>query len=187
MKKFTTTHIIFLASIITFDFAFGMIVKNVLSPTGIFSMIRIDMIVPVMLMMLTRLIIDRFGTLIIYEGMWGVLATVAMPAAFGLPGPLKLIPALAKGITYDLLFSSLRRFKRGRVFGAAIIGGFVATLVVVAVKVMLGLPWARVTQILLSLQILTSILINGIGAYLALLVWKRIQKTHLVKRIAVDK
>lgn len=186
MKKFTTIQIIFLASIVTFDFAFGMIVKNVLFPTGIFSIIRIDMIVPVMLMMLTRLIIDKFGTLIIYEGVWGLFATLAMPRAFGLPGPLKLIPALAKGIIYDLLFSCLRRFKQGRVFVAAIIGGYLSTLVRVAVQVMLGMPWAKVTQILWGFKILTGLLIDAIGAYLALLVWKRIQKTHLVKRIAAE-
>lgn len=184
--RYTSAQIIFLAAVVALDFAFGMVVKNVLSPTGILAVVRVDMAVPVMLMMLTRLMMDRFGTLVIYEGAWGLLSVLAMPGAFGLPGPLKLLPALAQGLTYDTVCTLLKRYRLSRLFVAAILGGLAAMAVMVALKVALGMPWANVTKILFGLQTLTSACINILGAALAVAVWRRIRTLHVVKRLQAD-
>lgn len=181
--RFTPAQIIFLAALVALDFAFGMVVKNLLSPTGVLGVIRIDMAVPVMLMMLARLVVDRFGTLVVYEGAWGVLSVFAMPGAFGLPGPLKILPALAQGLTYDVVCSGLRRFRSGRLFVAAVLGGLVSMAVMVALKLALGMPWAGVTKILFGVQTLTSAGVNIAGAALAVAVWRRIGDMHAVKRL----
>ncbi len=180
---YTTIQIVFLASLIALDFAFGMVAKNLLAPTGITRIIRVDMIVPVLLMMLCRLLLDRWGTLTIYEIAWGLLAVWMMPGAFGLPGFLKLLPAVAQGLAYDTIFSVMRRTPRLRVYVAAVAGGIVGMIVMIALKVAMGLPWQRVTQIVFGVGTLLSVVINVIGAALALVVWHRIADLQLTRRI----
>jgi hypothetical protein len=182
-QRFTTTQIIFIAAMVAFDFAFGMVVKTALAPTGILGVVRLDMAVPVMLMMLTRLLVDRFGTLMIYEGAWGLLSVLAMPGAFGLPGPLKLLPALAQGLVYDAVCSSMRRAGHVRLFVAAVTGGLAAMFVMVALKVALGMPWATVTKVLFGVQTVSAAGINLLGAAFAVTVWGRIRDLHAVKRL----
>ena len=183
LKKFANIQIIFIGSMVAFDFAFGIIFKNILSPTGIFDLVRIDMVIPVMLMMVTRLMLDRIGTLIIYETAWGVLAVVVLPNAYGLPGLLKIIPAISQGITYDIVMSGMRNMRTGRVYAAAISGGLVSWIVIILMKVGLGIPWVKVTKIVFSFQIVTGILISVAGAYLGILLWERVKDLHLAKRI----
>lgn len=185
-RRYTSAQIIFVAAMVALDFAFGMVVKNVLSPTGILNLVRVDMAVPVMLMMLTRLIVDRFGTLIIYEGAWGTLAVLAMPGAFGLPGLLKLLPALAQGLTYDTVCTLLKRWPLARLFVAAVLGGIVSMAIMVALKVAIGMPWANVTRILFGLQTLTAAGINILGAALAVAVWRRIGALQAVRRLQAN-
>lgn len=182
-KSFTNVQIIFLASIISLDFASGMLIKNVLLPTNVLAVIRLDMIVPVALMMLSRLIIDRFGTLIIYEAMWGALSVAAMPGAFGLPGLLKLAPSLVQGIAYDSFFSALRRLGAPRVYIAAVAGGFLSSVVQAALKILLGMPWGKAAALLFGTQVLTSVLVNILGSLIAIIVWSRVRNLHLIKRI----
>lgn len=182
-RRFTPIQIVFLASIVALDFAFGMVVKNVLSPTGLLNLVRLDMIFPVMFMMLTRMLIDRFGTLLIYETAWGLLAVIAMPGAFGLPGFLKLLPALCQGLAYEAVFCGLQRMPRLRVFTAAVTGGLVSTAVVMLLRLALGLPWSSALRFLWSLQALVAVLINLLAAGLALRVWPRIAHSHLALRI----
>ncbi|NJB66564.1 hypothetical protein GGQ74_000204 [Desulfobaculum xiamenense] len=184
--SFGTTQVIFLGLIIAMDFSLGMILKNVLEPTGLLAIVRVDLVVPVMLVLLTRLIIDRFGTLIVYELVFATLAMAAMPASYGLPGPLKLIPALAQGLTYDVLLSALAGLPRARLYAAAILGGIVSTCVLMLLKVALGMPWFCVTKVLFGTQMATSLAVNALGAWLALRVWQRIGHTHLVAHIGAQ-
>ncbi len=182
-SSFSTVQIVFLASIVALDFAFGMVVKNVLSPTGLLNLVRLDMVFPVVLMMLTRLLIDRRGTLLIYQLAWGMLAVLAMPAAYGLPGFLKLMPAFFQGLAYETAFCGLRRMPRLRVFAAALAGGLVSRAVIMLLRLALGLPWSRAIVLLWGLQALNAALINLLGAALALYLWPRIAATHLAMRI----
>jgi hypothetical protein len=186
-KSFFLTQIqtVFLATMIASDFAFGMVVKNLLAPTHILDIIRIDMIVPFMLMLLTRLIVDKFGVLILYEAIWGVLAVIAMPASFGLPGLLKLVPAISMGIILDSLMSVLKNYPKTRVYVSAVIGGFLSTLVFFGFKIMLGMPWNTFIQILFGVQMLTNGVVWFAGAFLTLLVFQRIRDTQMVRRIQV--
>ncbi|RKY83785.1 hypothetical protein DRP98_06415 [candidate division KSB1 bacterium] len=179
----STTQTVFLASMIAADFGFGLVVKNLLSPTHILSIVRVDMIVPIMLMLITRKIVDRFGILILYEGVWGLFSVFAMPAAFGLPGFLKLIPALSQGIILDSLMSLLRRYHRTRFFISAIWGGFLSSVAFFGLRLALGYPWVRVVQLLFGIRMLTGLLVWACGATLALSVWEKIKDTQMVRRI----
>ena len=48
------------------------------------------------------------------------------------------------------------------------------------VRVAMGVPWATATQVLFGISLVTSLVINGFGVYLALVVWKRIAGLHVV-------
>lgn len=184
--SFTTRQIVFLAGVVALDFAFGLIVKTALTPTGVLAIVRLDMFFPVMLMLLARLIVDRFGALIVYELAWGALAVVAMPGAFGLPGVLKLAPALAQGAAYDLVCSGARRFPVARLYLAAAAGGLVGSVVVVAAHLALGVPWAKATIALFGAKSALLVLVGLAGAAAAVVVWRRVRDLHLVKLLAAE-
>lgn len=179
----TPIQTIFLGSMITADFAFGLAVKNLLAPTQILQVIRLDMMVPIMLMLVTRMIIDRFGVLILYEGVWGLFSVFAMPAAFGLPGFLKLIPALTQGIILDALMSLLKRSTRPRLIISAVLGGLLSSITFYGLRLALGMPWSKVVQLLFGTQLLTGLIVWASGAVLTWLVWEKIHKTQAVRRI----
>ncbi|ACF12911.1 hypothetical protein Ctha_0440 [Chloroherpeton thalassium ATCC 35110] len=168
---------------ITADFALGLAMKNLLAPTKILSIVRIDMVIPFMLMLVTRQLLDRFGVLILYELVWGLFSVFAMPAAFGLPGLLKLIPAVAQGIILDVLMSSFKQNVKLRFFVSGILGGLLSTLSYFAIRLALGMPWAKVVQILFGVQLLTGFLVWAAGAWLGVLVWENIKDSQPARRL----
>ncbi|HTY36210.1 MAG TPA: hypothetical protein VMH23_03815 [Bacteroidota bacterium] len=176
---------VFLGSIITADFAFGLVAKNVLAPTQVLNIIRIDMIVPVMLMLVTRRILDRFGVLILYELVWGTFSVFAMPAAFGLPGLLKILPAVAQGIILDGLMSIFHRMERLQLYVTAGIGGILSSVVLYALKIALGTPWSAVVKLLLGIHMLSNVIIWLSAAWVAQVVWQRIQPLPIVRRLCI--
>ena len=181
-----TRHWVFIGSVVALDFAVGQLSKSLLHASGVTNFIRVDMFIPVVLWMLTRLIVDRFGVLTAYQFGWGTLAIFAFPGAM-LPGPLKLIPAVIQGLLHDAGFSLFRRFPRGRVFVSAIVGGFLSKVVVMLLRVqVLGLPWTKVTQALFGMQAVTSIVLNAAAAGLALLVWARIRDLQITRMLRVQ-
>ncbi|KPK95736.1 hypothetical protein AMJ80_03940 [bacterium SM23_31] len=183
-KYFSTVEIIFLSSMIGLDFAFGLIVKPILTASGIGEFIRIDLIVPTMMLLITRLVIDKFGTLIIYEFVWSILAVIAMPASFGLPGFLKIIPAVIYGFILDSFMELFKNHLYIRIFVACIIGGIINQFALMGVKLLYGMPWSEVVQLLLGINIATSLIVNIIAVHLTLLVWKGLEGSGWVRRIA---
>ncbi len=180
-RELTTAQVVFFASMVALDFGWGLVFKTALQLTAIHQVARLEMIVPIMLMVVVRLMLDRFGTLIAFELAWGLLAAVFMPAAGGEPGLIKLVPALTQGIVFDLLFSLLRRsMPLNRAYVAVLAGGLLGPSAAMAVRVALGVPWATATQVLFGISLLTSLAINAFGVFLGLLVWKRIRPLHLV-------
>lgn len=169
-----TAQIVFLASMVALDFAFGMVAKPLMHATGVGAFIKIEMMVPAMLWALSRLTLDRFGTGTAYQLAWGVLAIVLMPMAV-LPGPLKLIPMAAQGLFVDAIYSGCRRWGNARVFLAAAGSGLIGSACIAVMRVYMGLPWAKATQILLGIQTLTMLLVHLTGAALGLVVWRRVQ------------
>jgi len=180
-KDLSTAQVVFFASVVALDFAWGLVFKTALQLTFIHEVARLEMVVSVMLMVLVRLMLDRFGTLIVFELAWGLLAAVLMPAAGGQPGFMKLVPALTQGIVFDLLFSLLARpWPLGRAYVAILVGGILGPCAAMTVRVAMGLPWATASQTFFGISLLTSLVINGFGVYLAILVWKRIQNLDVV-------
>ncbi len=186
MKELALRHWVFIGSMVALDFAFGLLFKSVLHASGITVFVRLEMAVPVMLWMLTRLIVDRFGVLTSYQLAWATLAIFMFPGAM-LPGPLKLIPALCQGVLHDAAFSLFARFPRGRVFISAIAGGLLSTGMVMLLRVwVLGLPWSTVTKTLFGIQSVTSIIVYAVAAGLALLVWSRIRGLQITRMFEVQ-
>jgi hypothetical protein len=181
-----TRQWIFIGSMVALDFSFGFMFKHILSAIGVSKIVNLDMAVPVTLMMLTRLVIDRFGVLTAYELSWAVLAIFGLPNAI-LPGPLKLIPAIVQGLVYDLIFSALRRLPYTRVFAAAILGSLFNKAMVMFLRVwILNLPWANITKTLFGLQEALSILVYALAASLALTIWKRVEKLQITQLLKVN-
>ncbi len=180
---FSTVEILFLASMIGLDFAWGMVVGPILAAAGVTEVIRVDMVVPVMMMLVTRLVVDRFGTLIVYELIWGILAVLAKPASFGIPGFFKLIPALMYGLILDTLMTLLRDRKYARLMAAAVIGGVVNQAAFTGIRVLFGFPWSAVVQMLLGVTMLTTAAVNVIAAHLAHLVWQGVERSGWDRRI----
>ncbi len=180
---FTTIEILFMASMIGLDFAWGLVVSPILAAAGVTEFIRVDMIVPVMMMLVTRLAVDRFGTLIVYEIVWGLLAALARPASFGVPGFFKLIPALAYGVILDSLMSLLRNRKYARLMIAAVIGGMANQFAYFGIRMLFGLPWSAVVQLLMGITLVTTAAVNAVGAHLAHLVWNGVERSGWSRRI----
>ncbi len=187
LRELSTAQVVFFASVVALDFGWGLVFKTALQLTAIHEVARLEMLVPVMLMVIVRFMLDRFGTLILFELAWGLLAAVLMPAAGGQPGFVKLVPALTQGIVFDVLFSLLRRsMPLGRAYVAILVGGILGPSMAVFVRVAMGLPWATATQTLFGISLLTSLLINGFGVYLGLVVWKRISSLELVAMLRLS-
>jgi hypothetical protein len=180
----TLIQTFFLASMITGDFAYGMIVKSILAPTHLLQLIRLDMLVPVVLMLVTRRMIDRFGVLCLYESVWGLFSAFAMPAAFGLPGVTKLIPSILQGLFLDSMMSLFRTYDKLRFITTAIAGALFSSLAYFTIQLALGMPWSHIVRLLFGLQLLTNLIIWLLGGLLALIVWKKIKDTQIARRIA---
>jgi hypothetical protein len=172
---FGTAQVVFLATMVALDFAFGWVAKPLVQSLGLGSFLKVEMIPAVMLMLLARLTLDRFGVLIAYQAAWGLAATVLMPGAV-LPGPLKLVPLMFQGLVLDGIFSGCRRWARFRTFAASAVGGLAGTVLVGGLRVLMGMPWARSTQAYLGLQLLGSLLVHLAGAGLTLMVWRRVRE-----------
>ncbi|HTS16148.1 MAG TPA: hypothetical protein VMP11_01100 [Verrucomicrobiae bacterium] len=185
-RRLETRHWVFIGSMVALDFATGQLSKSLLHASGISNVVRLDMAIPVILWMLTRLIIDRFGVLTAYQFAWGTLAIFAFPGAI-LPGPLKLTPAVIQGLFHDAGFSLFPRLPRARVFISAIVGGFLSKVVVTLLRVqVLHLPWTKVTQTLFGIQAATSVLVSAAAAALALVVWARIRNLQITRMLQVE-
>jgi len=184
LRRFTTVELVFIATMIAADFGFGLIVKPLLGASHITDVIRVDLIVPTMLLLVTRLIVDKFGTLILYELLIGMLAMLAWPQSYGVPGPLKLPLFAAKGLVWDLSMSALRPWLGPRLFVTAILGETVSATAAMGIKVLLGLPWVPLTQLLLGARLVTTVIVGSLGAAVAWAVWKAVRDTTIVRRIA---
>jgi len=182
-KYFSTVEILFLSSMIGLDFAYGLVVVPILSAAGILEIIRIDMIIPIMMMLVTRLTIDRFGTLIVYELIWGLLAVMAKPASFGIPGFFKLIPALAYGIILDSLMEIRKDHVYPRMLLAGVVGGIVNLAAFLGIRMLFGLPWSTVVKILFGINVITVTIVNLVAVHLAFLVWRGVERSGWVRRI----
>lgn len=181
LRELSTAQVVFFASVVALDFGWGLVFKTALQLTAIHEVARLEMVVSIMLMVIARLMLDRFGTLILYELTWGLLAAALMPAAGGQPGFLKLVPAISQGIIFDLLFSLLQhRFPRARAYIAMLVGGLIGPSLAIFVQVAMGMPWATATEVFFFISLVTSLVINGLGVYLALVVWKRISPLQIV-------
>jgi hypothetical protein len=184
LKRFTTVELVFIATMIAADFGFGLVIKPLLDASHIADFVRIDLIVPTMLMLLTRLVVDKFGTLTLYEFVIGMLAMLAWPQSYGVPGPLKLPFFAAKGLVWDLCMSALRPWLGLRLFVTAILGEGASATAAMGIKLLLGLPWVPLTQLLLGARLVTTLIVGSMGAALGLAVWKAIRDTAMVQRIA---
>lgn len=186
LSGFSMGQIALLASFVSMDFAFGFVMKAALHATGITQFIRVEMIVPTMLLMLAAQSLNRFGTMTLYQVAWATLATVALPGAI-VPGPLKLVPAFCQGLACDLIFYALRGRGRAQIYLTAIVGGLISSMIFMAIRIMLGLPWAPATQFLFAFRLMTSVLVDAFGAYLAILIWQRVRQTPLAHFIGVGR
>jgi len=183
-KYFTTVEILFLASMIGLDFAFGMVVGPILSATGILEIVRIDMVIPVMMMLVTRLLVDKFGTLIIYEIVWGMLAVLIRPTSFGgIPAFIKLVPAVIYGIILDSCMELFKDRLYVRIMIAGVAGGIVNQFAFMGIRLLFGLPWSTAVQIFLGIKIVTNCVINVIAVHLAFLIWKSIERSGWARRL----
>ncbi len=184
-SRWTTVQLVFISLMVAADVGMGFIVKPLLGITGLDQVIRLDLILPTAFMILTRLMIGRFGTVLLYELIWGVIATLVMPTSFGnLPGPVKLVPALVNGLILDSLLELFKNRPVVRVAIAAVVGGAAGTASLMLIRVAFGFPWSKVVKILLGVQMGTNILVYGAGAILGLEIWRSIRDTYLARTIS---
>ena len=167
------------------DIGIGFVVKPVLGIAGIDRVIRLDLVLPTAFCILVRLLVDRFGTVLLYELLWGVIAMMAMPTSFAsIPGPFKLIPALINGLVLDSLLQLFKKRPALRVTAAAVIGGTVNTAVLMAVRVAFGFPWSKAVKILLGIQMVTGLFVYAAGAILGLRIFHAIKDTYTARTLS---
>jgi hypothetical protein len=183
-RRMGSTQLIFLASVVALDFAFGMVAKPLMQASGLGAFIKVEMVVPAMLWALSRLTLDRFGVSMAYQLTWGTLAIVLMPMAV-IPGPLKLIPMAIQGLFVDAAYSGLWKWGHARVYIAAVGSSLFGSACIAMMQVYMGLPWAKATQILFGFQTLAMLAVHVVGATLALVVWRRVQGLQGLRLIRV--
>lgn len=183
-SRMGTTQWVFLAGMVALDFAFGWVAKPLVQALGAGGLLKLEMVPPVMLILLTRLTLDRFGVLAAYEGAWGLACCVLMPGAI-LPGPLKLFPLVLQGLFLDAGFTAFRRWPAARIYLAAVLGGLAGSLATGGLRLALGLPWGRATQAWIAYQVLASMAVHAAGAALAAMAWARLRDHEALARIRV--
>ena len=57
-RQMGPSQLIFLASMVALDFAFGMVAKPLMHSTGLGTLLKVEMVVPTMLWALSRLTLD---------------------------------------------------------------------------------------------------------------------------------
>lgn len=181
-KPFRAVQWIFLSNMVALDFAFGWVAKPLVQAIGLGGALKLEMVPPMMILLLTRLTLDRFGVLAAYELAWGLACTVVLPGAI-LPGPLKLAPLLLQGLCLDAAFSAFKPWPRARVYLAAVAGGMAGALVLGGSRLLLGLPWGRATRIYIGWQLLAGAAVHAVAAWLALAVWARVKDQAPLRRI----
>ena len=183
-QRIGSAQLIFLASMVALDFAFGMVAKPLMHASGLAMFVKVEMVVPAMLWALSRLTLDRFGVGTAYQLTWGVLAMVLMPMAV-LPGPLKLIPMGIQGVALDAVYSGLRRTGGARVFVAAAVSAPIGSACMALMQLYMGLPWAQATRFLIGFQALANLAVHLTGAALALVIWRRVKDLQVVRLLHV--
>ena len=185
LSRWTTIQLVFIALMVAADIGIGFVVKPVLGIAGIDRVIRLDLVLPTAFCILVRLLVDRFGTVLLYELLWGVIAMMAMPTSFAsIPGPFKLIPALINGLVLDSLLQLFKKRPALRVSSAAVIGGTVNTAVLMAVRVAFGFPWSKAVKILLGIQMVTGLFVYAAGAILGLRIFHAIKDTYTARTLS---
>ena len=185
LSRWTTVQLVFISLMVAADIGIGFIVKPVLGAIGIDQVIRLDLLLPMAFHILARMLIDRFGTVVLYEFIWGVIAMLTMPTSYAsLPGPAKLIPALINGLVLDSLLQLFRNKPALRVTVAAVLGGCISMAALMTVRVAFGFPWSKVVKILLGVQMGTGILVYAAGAILGYKTWQTLKDTYLARTIS---
>lgn len=182
--RFGALQWIFLANMVALDFAFGWVAKPLVQAIGLGGFLKLEMIPPMMLLLLTRMTLDRFGVLAAYELAWGLACTAVMPGAI-LPGPLKLVPLLVQGLCLDAAFSAFRPWPRARIYFAAVAGGMAGALVLGGSRLLMGLPWGRAAQAYILWQVLAGAGVHAVAAGLAWTVWSRVKDQAPLRRLRI--
>ena len=183
LSRFTTVELLVIASMVAADFGFGLLVKPLLTAMHLTSVVRLDMILPLAMVLLTRLIVDKFGTLTLYQLLIGILATLAWPESFGLPGPLKLPLFLVQGLIWDGCMSVLRPWLVPRLLVTTLAGAVAASVTGLGLRVALGLPFAPLVKLLWGVQLAGIVLVGLVATALALAVWRSLRHLTVVRRI----
>jgi hypothetical protein len=184
-SRWTGQQLVFISLMVAADVSMGLVVKPLLGMTGVDQVIRLDLVIPTAFYVLTRLLVDRFGTVFLYQLLWGVIAVFTMPMAYAsIPGPAKLIPAITSGLVLDSLLGLFRNRPAIRVTLAAVLGGCINTAVLMAVRVAFGFPWSRLVRVLLGVQMGTNVVVYGAGAILGLKIWRVVKDAPLARTLS---
>jgi hypothetical protein len=183
LTRFTTVELLFIAIVIAADFGFGLVVKPLLGAMHLTDVIRIDLVVPFALVLITRLVVDKFGTLTLYQTLIGILATLMWPDSFGIPGPLKLPLFIMQGLIWDGCMSALRPWLVPRLLVSTILGALGASLAGLGFRLALGLPFAPVVKILWGVQLVSTLVVGGLAVVLTLAVWRSVRELAVVRRM----
>ena len=181
----STIQLVFIALMVAADVGQGFVIKPLLGAVGIDEFIRLDLIIPTAFIIVTRLLVDKFGTIVLYEGMWGIIATLIMPTSFGsLPAPVKILGSLSKGLIFDSFMQLFKNRPTLRVLTAAIVGGIIDTAVFTVIRLVFGFPWSKAVQILVGVKTATGVAVSIAAALLAIGIWKSVKDTYLARSIS---
>ena len=67
LSRFTTVELLVIASMVAADFGFGLLVKPLLTAMHLTSVVRLDMILPLAMVLLTRLIVFGISFLVAWN------------------------------------------------------------------------------------------------------------------------
>ena len=183
--KWTTTKLIALGSISVIIFITRFIVYvSILGVTGNVFAGLIGIFIQAFFVVLNVLVIDQMGAATIFA-LLIFITDLSTPAI--LPQPIKLVVFLLGGLCVDIAYKYLKN-KKLLSFVGGFLDNFVQMITVIALFFSIGISKVNVPQFItspvgvISITVIASILggLAGMGAYL---VYQKIKKTTIVKRI----
>jgi len=186
--KWTITQLIALAGLAAVYLVLALFGGVLQVSTGIIGANIIWIPLADMIVIFGRLLVNKFGAATILYSIYGI---GALPlATLGPPGFLpKIFIGFTGGLTIDIIFLLLHRRPKAAAMTGAAIYEIIVAFEVVWFGILLGVPGLEIAKKFLLTPfwgfITTAViaLLGVLGAYLGILLYKKLENTAVVKRI----
>lgn len=184
MKKgWTTTKLIATGSLAVLDLILSLLGVSIVVVTGIPLSGVINAIVGPTMIVLTCLVINKFGAATIMLSIGSVLS-ISLPVLGAAGFWPKIVVSFVGGLISDVVYLVMKRNKLVTSIGVGAVSEIYFPSAVIAAGRIFNMPGVEAAMNFLSPLVLVGAVIGGtIGGYLGYLIYQKIKNTAVVKRI----